>query len=137
MAHLGACFKSRSLKMRDSKALRPAFTTRVHDLFHALLPHMPRTTSSKEPGGDLAPESGTRQASPSFEKALEELETIVVRMEDGSLSLDQSLASYQRGAELVKICETALERAKEQVRVLDGELLRPLSEMPVRGSDRE
>ena len=68
-----------------------------------------------------------------FERALEELETIVAQMEDGTLSLDQSLAAYRRGAELVKICETALEHAKEQVRVLDGELLRPLSEMAGRG----
>jgi len=97
---------------------------------------MPRASTSKEPGSDPALEGGSARAAPSFEQALEELETIVLRMEDGSLSLDQSLASYKRGAELVKICETALERAKEQVRVLDGELLRPLSEMPVRGSDR-
>lgn len=73
---------------------------------------------------------------PSFEQALDELETIVERMEEGSLSLDQSLAAYKRGAELVKVCETALERAREQVRVLDGELLRPLSDMSARGSDR-
>jgi exodeoxyribonuclease VII small subunit len=69
-----------------------------------------------------------------FERALDELETIVAQMEDGTLSLDQSLAAYQRGAELVKVCETALERAKEQVRVLDGELLRPLGE--VRNGER-
>ena len=94
---------------------------------------MLRTTSSKEPRIDPASESAT---APSFEQALEELEAIALRMEDGSLSLDQSLAAYKRGAELVKICETALERAREQVHVLDGELLRPLSEMPVRGSDR-
>ena len=97
---------------------------------------MPHAPASKEPGSDPALEGGTGRAAPSFEEALEELETIVERMEDGSLSLDQSLAAYQRGAQLVKICETALERAKEQVRVLDGELLRPLSEMSVRGSDR-
>ncbi len=97
---------------------------------------MPRAPSSQEPGSDPVLEGGTAEAAPSFEQALEELETIVERMEDGSLSLDQSLAAYKRGAELVKICETALERAKEQVRVLDGELLRPLSEMPARGSDR-
>ena len=71
-----------------------------------------------------------------FEQALDELETIVAQMEDGTLSLDQSLAAYRRGAELVKVCETALEHAKEQVRVLDGELLRPLSEMPLRGMER-
>lgn len=71
-----------------------------------------------------------------FEEALEELESIVERMEDGSLSLDQSLAAYRRGAALVKVCETALEHVKEQVRVLDGELLRPLAEVPSRGMDR-
>ena len=97
---------------------------------------MQRATSPKQPDSDLAIEGEADSAAPSFEQALEELETIVERMEDGSLSLDQSLASYKRGAELVRICETALERAREQVRVLDGELLRPLSEMPVRGSDR-
>lgn len=97
---------------------------------------MPRASSSKEPGSDPVLENAVGGATPSFEQALEELETIVERMEDGSLSLDQSLAAYKRGAELVKICETALDHAREQVRVLDGELLRPLSEMPVRGSDR-
>ena len=68
-----------------------------------------------------------------FEQALDELETIVRHMEDGTLSLDQSLTAYQRGAELVKVCETALEHVKEQVRVLDGDLLRPLSDGAVRG----
>ena len=72
----------------------------------------------------------------SFEAAMAELEGIVERMEDGTLSLDQSLAAYRRGAELVKTCEGALERAKEQVRVLDGELLRPLSEIGTRATER-
>jgi exodeoxyribonuclease VII small subunit len=67
-----------------------------------------------------------------FEQALDELEAIVAQMEDGTLSLDQSLSAYRRGAELVKQCERALEHAKEQVRVLDGELLRPLAEMTTR-----
>ncbi len=75
----------------------------------------------------------TAAAAPPFEQALGELEAIVARMEDGTLSLDQSLAAYRRGAELVKACEAALEHAKEQVRVLDGELLRPMSEMASRG----
>ena len=88
---------------------------------------MPKATSSSSD----APAT-TTDASVPFEKALDELETIVLHMEDGTLSLDQSLAAYRRGAELVKVCESALERAKEQVRVLDGELLRPLSEMTAR-----
>lgn len=97
---------------------------------------MPRASTSNEAGGDASAGTVSGGAAPSFEQALDELENIVERMEDGSLSLDQSLAAYKRGAELVKICETALERAREQVRVLDGELLRPLSDMPARGSDR-
>jgi exodeoxyribonuclease VII small subunit len=76
-----------------------------------------------------APTAVADGATVPFERALDELETIVAQMEDGTLSLEQSLAAYRRGAELVKACETALERAKEQVRVLDGELLRPLSEV--------
>ncbi len=71
-----------------------------------------------------------------FEHALEELETIVQRMEDGTLSLDQSLAAYRRGAELVKVCEKALEHVKEQVRVVDGDLLRPIAEVATRGTER-
>ncbi len=80
---------------------------------------------------DTAAEGGPRVP---FEHALEELETIVQQMEDGTLSLDQSLAAYRRGAELVKTCESALEHVKEQVRVLDGGLLRPLADVPLRGS---
>jgi exodeoxyribonuclease VII small subunit len=62
---------------------------------------------------------------PSFESALEELEAIVARMDDGSLSLEESLKAYQRGAELVKHCQKSLESVRQQVQVLDGELLKP------------
>ena len=41
-------------------------------------------------------------APPNFEAALAELETIVQNMEGGALSLEQSLAAYQRGIELLK-----------------------------------
>ncbi|MBC7802298.1 MAG: exodeoxyribonuclease VII small subunit [Candidatus Parcubacteria bacterium] len=66
-------------------------------------------------------------AEPSFEKALEELEGIVARMEDGGLSLEQSLASHKRGIELAKQCRERLEAAQQQVRVLEGEVLKPLA----------
>ena len=96
---------------------------------------MPHVTSPIEPSSasPSIPPVERADASVPFEKALDELESLVQHMEDGTLSLDQSLAAYRRGAELVKVCESALERAKEQVRVLDGELLRPLSEMATRG----
>jgi len=55
-----------------------------------------------------------------FEKALEELEQLVARMEDGKLPLEESLAAYQRGAQLTKFCEAKLTDAQARVAILDG-----------------
>jgi exodeoxyribonuclease VII small subunit len=66
-------------------------------------------------------------ASLTFEKALEELEALVARMEDGKLPLEESLAAYQRGAELVKLCESKLADAQARIAILDGETLRDFS----------
>ena len=60
----------------------------------------------------------------SFEKALEELEALVARMEDGKLQLEESLAAYQRGAELIKFCESRLADAQARIAILDGGELR-------------
>jgi exodeoxyribonuclease VII small subunit len=62
-----------------------------------------------------------------FEKALAELERIVARMESGELSLEQALATHKRGLELARFCQQQLEAAQQQVRVLEGEVLKPLS----------
>ena len=60
----------------------------------------------------------------SFEKALEELEALVSRMEDGKLPLEESLEAYQRGAELIKFCESKLADAQARIAILDGDTLR-------------
>ena len=59
-----------------------------------------------------------------FEKALEELEALVHRMEDGKLPLEESLAAYQRGTELLKFCESRLTDAQARIAILDGDTLR-------------
>jgi len=58
-----------------------------------------------------------------FEPALAELEAIVARMESGELSLEQSLAAYKRGAELLHFCQAALKDAQQQVKILEAGLL--------------
>jgi len=65
-------------------------------------------------------------AEPSFEKALAELESLVAKLEDGGLSLEQSLAAHRRGVELARLCRERLDAAQQQVRVLEGEVLKPL-----------
>ncbi len=61
-----------------------------------------------------------------FETALAQLESLVVQMEGGALPLDQSLAAYQQGVELARICQRLLDSAEQQVKVLQGNLLQPL-----------
>jgi exodeoxyribonuclease VII small subunit len=64
----------------------------------------------------------------SFEKALAELEKIVARMESGQLSLEEALATHKRGLELARFCQGRLEAAQHQVKVLEGEVLKPLED---------
>lgn len=53
-----------------------------------------------------------------FEHSLEELEQLVTRMEGGALSLDESLASFERGIGLYRHCQQSLQQAELRVRLL-------------------
>lgn len=59
-----------------------------------------------------------------FEEALRELETTVNRLEDGDLTLDDSLSLFERGQKLAVYCQQYLERAALRVEQLtaDGEI---------------
>ncbi len=54
----------------------------------------------------------------SFENSLAELESSVLRLEGGSLTLDESLEEFERAVSLLKICGARLEEAKQKVRIL-------------------
>ncbi len=56
----------------------------------------------------------------SYEAAQAELEQLVAQLESGDMPLAQLLASYQRGAELLKFCRSQLEAVEEQIKVLDA-----------------
>ncbi len=67
--------------------------------------------------------AGKSQKTQTFEAALAELEQVVADMEGGKLPLEESLAAYQRGAELLQLCRSRLDDAQQQVRILeDGNL---------------
>lgn len=59
-----------------------------------------------------------RKKQPNFETALEELETLVERMEEGESSLEDSLKDFERGIELTRNCQTALAEAEQKVEIL-------------------
>ena len=51
----------------------------------------------------------------SFERAIEELETIVTRLEGGKVPLEESVAIYERGEALKRRCEELLRQAEARV----------------------
>ncbi len=75
----------------------------------------------------MAKKTASEETSASFEDAMAELEQLVDRMEAGELPLEATLAAYKRGAELVKYCAAQLERVERQVKVLEGDMLKPLA----------
>jgi exodeoxyribonuclease VII small subunit len=77
---------------------------------------MPRTSAvTAAPVAAPEPES--------YEKALSELDALVQKMEGGQLPLDQLLAAYRRGADLLTYCRQRLQSVEDQVKVLeDGQL---------------
>jgi exodeoxyribonuclease VII small subunit len=75
-----------------------------------------------------------KQQVPDFEAALAELEAIVQRLEQGELSLEESLRQFERGVALTRSCQKALQQAEEKIRVLakgaDGNLVERDFEAP-------
>ena len=66
-----------------------------------------------------------------FEESVAQLEQIVAAIESGQIGLEESLAKYEQGMELVKRCRGILDRAEKRIEQLtqtgDGELsVRPL-----------
>ncbi|CAN5152722.1 hypothetical protein BH10PSE17_BH10PSE17_12110 [soil metagenome] len=82
-------------------------------------------TKSAVPHSSLPPAEG-EAAAPSFEQALAELEKLVAAMETPVMTLDQSVKAYQRGAELVRLCQKHLEDARVRLQVVEDGELRPL-----------
>ncbi len=64
---------------------------------------------------EVSPEVPNDVAGMTFERALEELEQIVRRLEAGQGSLDEAIGAYERGAHLKRHCETKLKEAKARV----------------------
>jgi exodeoxyribonuclease VII small subunit len=78
--------------------------------------------------------AGKSPKSMSFEASLAELEKVVAEMESGKLPLEESLAAYQRGMELLRLCRGRLEDAQQQVRVLEDGNLKDFTASTDRGN---
>jgi len=79
-----------------------------------------RNTADSETSGTLVSSIGDLK----FEAALAELEQIVQSMEEGRLPLEESLAAYQRGSDLLGHCQQQLSDAEQRIQILDAGALR-------------
>ena len=62
--------------------------------------------------------SKKNEQGPEFEETLAELEKLVLNLEKGDLSLDDSLSGFKHGIELTRQCQTALDNAQQTVELL-------------------
>ncbi len=65
-------------------------------------------------------ESKTLDPQLGYEEAVAELEGLIAKMESGKLSLEDTLGSYKRGAELLNHCQKVLEQVEQQVKTFQG-----------------
>jgi len=63
-----------------------------------------------------------------FEDVLRELESLVDTLEQGELTLEQSLAYFEHGIALTRTCRQALDTAEQKVRILTNESPEPFQE---------
>ncbi len=66
----------------------------------------------------VAKKTVTSDSKVDFESALRELEELVERMEQGELTLEQSLKDFERGVALTRACQQALQEAEQKVQIL-------------------
>ncbi|MBK9324915.1 MAG: exodeoxyribonuclease VII small subunit [Thiobacillaceae bacterium] len=82
---------------------------------------MPKTPKPPATNQELFP----GEAEPKdFESAIQELEKLVVEMEEGRLSLEDSLAAYKRGVSLSAYCQRSLDNAETQIKALENGVLK-------------
>ncbi len=76
-----------------------------------------------------SPAAEPSDGQPSFEQALERLETIVDELEGGALSLEESIARYEEGVKLSRRLTETLDQAEKRIeRLVEGEGGEPATE---------
>ena len=78
-----------------------------------------KSTKSKANARDAAGEDPAAVA-PTFEEAIQRLGNAVRQLEDGNLSLEESLSCYEDGIRYLSQCQNILETAERKIEVLSG-----------------
>ena len=63
--------------------------------------------------------SKNKEQNITFEQAIEELETIINRLEEGDVPLDETIKLYEKGSELKHFCEKKLQSAEVKIKKIN------------------
>lgn len=74
----------------------------------------------------LSQTTSDETAAASFEAAFRELQQVVDRLEAGGLSLEEAVSLFERGSELVRVCQRIVDEAELRVTRLSAETATPL-----------
>lgn len=69
-----------------------------------------------------------RKSDKNFEKAITELEESVKRLEDGDISLEESIKEYKKGMDLAAYCMEVLKKAEQEIYVYEASHYKKLEE---------
>jgi exodeoxyribonuclease VII small subunit len=112
------------LECRSTQAIRNAAVTSPGDHVHVTLSRgeLDCVTTRQLQRVDFLTMADT--SIKDFEAAIAELESVVKKLEEGDLALEQSLALYERGVQLSRFCHARLEEAERRIEILNerGEL---------------
>ena len=85
---------------------------------------MARYNASDKLDNGTSPPAPPAASEMKYEAALAELEQIVHNMEGGQLPLEESIAAYRRGSDLLRHCQQQLSDAERKIQVLENGALR-------------
>ena len=93
---------------------RPRRAPRLHESVERARP-----STHEQPGTPVAKKNERKQdEAPDIEQSLQDLESIVARLEQGDLPLEESLHQFERGIALTRACQQALKSAEQKVQIL-------------------
>jgi exodeoxyribonuclease VII small subunit len=79
----------------------------------------------------LSPNPDSATEPRSFEVAYRELQQVVAQLEDGGLDLERAIVLFERGSQLVQLCERIVDQAELRVTRLAAESAAPLADAAV------
>jgi exodeoxyribonuclease VII small subunit len=87
--------------------------------------------------GTVDPPNGEIAEGQTFESMMERLQDLVAKLEEGNLSLEDSIRCFEEGMDLVRRCGTVLNRAEERIEKLTRDAAGAPSTQPLDGDEEE